>query len=383
MSDIKGSGASGPSPKGRDPRSKEAKKPGLKKRGRPVDEKKRAKRSQASPPVVVCSNSSHPACEPGTFDAATLLASVLAVVEPRLQEGLQALERSLPTAQREAGDQTASVSDVRAVGRQITEALRAGVVEGMRTRERHLAQLVVIDRAAAQSQVLLRLQQRIGAEIEKAGLRRVVDLENLALFNLADGTTESADNASTPAFELVTPAYVDSDSGRVIERGWVRRAPSDGASLPQGKTHGRVSRQHKGKTAESGSQPSQHESGAAGFPQRADGEAVPEKDPAVTESLAQTADLSSTEVAPSTTPAGKGDRSDFGKNHESAGAGRRPEGENGTATDPGGDGTTEGGNGTPYAGPVERSAPLIPASFFIRRLLGHTAEEEQSRWRSS
>ncbi|WP_409108703.1 hypothetical protein [Streptomyces europaeiscabiei] len=187
---------------------------------------------------------------PGTFDAAALLKSVLSVVEPTLEERLQSLEETLlKKANGEAGAEVQAYGqDLRAVGRQIAEALRSAVIEGMRTRDRHLAQLVVIDRAAAQTDNLIRLQQRIGTEIERVGLRRVVDLTDLSFFNLADsGGVLPGAETDTGAYELVAPAYVDADTGQVVERGWVRRRPSADSSQPQGKRHGRVSRQHKGK----------------------------------------------------------------------------------------------------------------------------------------
>jgi hypothetical protein len=251
VSSTKGSGAGRPSPERQNEQSNKDKgsAPKVFASDREAPARAESPGTNRQRPFVVCSNSSHPDCEPGTFDAAALLKSVLSVIEPVLEEGFRSLEQSLLESINAQADERASRShDLRTVGRQISEALRAGVIEGMRTRERHLAKLVLIDRAAVQSQVLYRLQERIGAEIEKAGLRRVVDLDNLAAFNLADGmSTGDVDEAGADAFELVTPAYMDADSGRVIERGWVRRAPEPGAALPQGKAHGRKSRQHKEK----------------------------------------------------------------------------------------------------------------------------------------
>ena len=218
-------------------------------KGHPLNHrnKRRAREDEGGPPprIVVTVGHGHPKVEPDTYDAAALLKSVLAAVEPRLEEGLAALAETARTAGGpEAGAEAARA--VRAVGHQIADALRAGVVEGMRTRERHLAQLAVIDRAAAQASSLSSLQARISAEIEHAGLRRISDLSDLSPFNLASS------NGAAPArpdggqeYELVTPAYVEAGSGRLVERGWVKVA--EPAPPPGGKAHGRVSRAHHSK----------------------------------------------------------------------------------------------------------------------------------------
>ncbi|MFG2091784.1 hypothetical protein [Spirillospora sp. NPDC048824] len=205
-----------------------------------------------SPQIVVTVGHGHPKVEPETYDAAALLKSVLAAVEPKLDERLAALaEATVPSA----GDLKADTETARAVhafGRQITEALRAGIVDGMRVRERHLAQLAVIDRAAAQANSLSSLQARISAEMEHAGLRRVSDLADLSPFNLATAPGASLPSADSPEdYELVTPAYIEADSGRVVERGWIKVAET--TVLPAGKAHGRLSREHGSKRHGKGS----------------------------------------------------------------------------------------------------------------------------------
>lgn len=378
MSKTKGSGAAKPSQKGRSPKGRQngaakglgRKDPGSKKVKRPAppDRGKPAGATASGtkqPPFVVCSSSSHPECEPGTFDAAALLRSVLAVVEPRLEEGFRSLQQSLSVPEDTAAGKAISPErDVRTLGRQIGEELRAGVVEGIRARERHLAQLVLIDRAAAQAKVLLRLQERIGVEIEKAGLRRVVDLDDLSLFNSADGMTRTAGRASADALELVTPAYVDADSGRVIERGWVRQAPSPGAALPQGKTHGRTSRQHKCKEDESGGELHQPDHGN-----------VSETLPELEQQLVREGQETSGELPANIAPAEEGGCSDS----RSAIPRDRCHGPDvGVFTSNYPDDVDE-----VVPGRKGRSAPLIPASFLIRRLLGDHAEEGESQRRKS
>ncbi|MFD8048505.1 hypothetical protein ACFV5E_34345 [Streptomyces chartreusis] len=177
--------------------------------------------------------------EPGTFDAAALLKSVLAVVEPTMQEGLCAItESALRPGEDGDNSKDGRTQAIRAASRQVAEALRTAVVEGMRTRQLHLAQLAVIDRAASQAGSLSELRNRIDAEISKAGLRRISDTDDLAAFNLADdGGSDMAVAGSTPQYELLSPAYSDSESGRIVERGWVRALPAQGLSWNGVKVH--------------------------------------------------------------------------------------------------------------------------------------------------
>ncbi|MEU3304846.1 hypothetical protein ABZ729_34305 [Streptomyces sp. NPDC006678] len=193
--------------------------------------------------VVVRIGDGHPRCEAGTFDAAALLASVLESVEPAITEGLRSLEGAAADA---GGSAEAVAQAIRAAGRQLADAVRAGVVDGMRSRDRHLAQLAVIDRAAAQASALAELQERIDRELALAGLRRISEVTDLAAFNLAGATgTPGSSPAGSDAYELVSPAYVDAETGRTIEHGWIRSLPAGPAPAPGGKLHGSVSRPHK------------------------------------------------------------------------------------------------------------------------------------------
>lgn len=202
------------------------------------------KPNSSSTKIVVTVGHGHPKMEPDTCDAAALLKSMLATVLPRLDEGLAALAEAAVHSAGDAETCTETAQAVRAVGRQITEALRAGVVDGMRMRERHLAQLAVIDRAAAQASHLASLRTRISTEIEHAGLRRVSGLTDLSPFDLAaDPGIASSPEGAPEDYELVVPAYVEIGSGRVVERGWVKVA--EVSSLPGGKAHGRSSREHR------------------------------------------------------------------------------------------------------------------------------------------
>ncbi|MFF9213239.1 MULTISPECIES: hypothetical protein [unclassified Streptomyces] len=239
----------------------------------PQERQSRADRAPAPlprkrrPPVVVHIGEGHPRCEAGTFDAAALLASVLASVEPTITKGLHSLEG---VAAGQDGS-TESVSQaIRTVGRQLADAVRAGVVEGMRSRDRHLAQLAVIDRAAAQASALTELQERIDRELALAGLRRISDLSDLTAFNLADESgTPDGSPPDSDSYELVSPAYIDAETGRMIERGWIRSLPATPAPAPAGKLHGSVSRAHKDRrrpeaTADSSASPAAEQPGAQG-----------------------------------------------------------------------------------------------------------------------
>ncbi|BBC30554.1 uncharacterized protein SGFS_018480 [Streptomyces graminofaciens] len=190
--------------------------------------------------------SAHPRVEPGTFDAAALLKSVLAVVEPTMQEGLRTItESALRPGEDGDNNKDGRTQAIRAASRQVAEALRTAVVEGMRTRQLHLAQLAVIDRAASQAGSLSELRNRIDTEISKAGLRRISDTDDLAAFNLADdGGSDTAVAGSRPQYELLSPAYSDSESGRIVERGWVRTLPVQGLSWNGVNVHDRRRHAH-------------------------------------------------------------------------------------------------------------------------------------------
>lgn len=208
----------------------------------------------------------HPRVGPGTFDAEALLSSVLAVVEVRLEEGFRVLEEALAGI----GDPASTAETARTAGRQIADAVRAGVVEGMRVRDRHLAQLAVIDRAAAQAENLKNLQGRIGSELELVGLRRISDLSDLSAFNLVEATgSQVAALPEGDAYELVSPAYMDAHTGRTVERGWIRRSPRGQTEEPGGKRHGRSSRPHR----EGNEAPLEDSSGPLLSPTSADREA--------------------------------------------------------------------------------------------------------------
>ncbi|MFE2737373.1 hypothetical protein [Streptomyces sp. NPDC059349] len=198
--------------------------------------------------IVITIGEGHPRFQQGTFDAAALLASVLAAVEPVITAGMHSLQNTLDTAD----DRPEAIAQaVRAAGRQIADAVRAGVVEGMGSRDRHLAQLAVIDRAAAQANRLKPLQKRIDRELALAGLQRISDLSDLSAFNLAGGSsTPDHITQDSDVYELISPAYVDAETRRTIERGWIRSPTGEQSAAPAGKLHGSASRKHKGRQRE-------------------------------------------------------------------------------------------------------------------------------------
>ncbi|MFE7558647.1 hypothetical protein [Kitasatospora sp. NPDC057500] len=167
-----------------------------------------------------------PEIAPGTFDAAELLASVTTslrpVIDAQLEQIAAALTASVSSA--EGSDVAAAIRAelTRRLVPQFTEAVRSAVVEGMRTRQMHLAQLAVIDRVAYQAPTLTSLQKRIDHEITKVGLIRVIDPGDLSLFSLANPGQRRPENSETPAFSVVSPAYTDRESGRLVEAGWLR-----------------------------------------------------------------------------------------------------------------------------------------------------------------
>lgn len=196
-------------------------------------------------PVQIRIGPGHPRFAAGTFDAASLLSELLSVLEPRIEAGLGSLREALS---RQDGANDAARA-ARSAGKQIADSVRAGVVEGMRMRERHLAQLAVIDRAAAHASSLRELRDRIETELGLAGLQRVIEPGDLSAFNLArsnEGTAAGGPPAPGDAYEVLSPAYLDTETNRTIECGWLRplEAGSEKAP-PRGKEHGSSSRPHR------------------------------------------------------------------------------------------------------------------------------------------
>ncbi|KOU82034.1 hypothetical protein ADK94_25660 [Streptomyces sp. XY593] len=142
---------------------------------------------------------------------------------------------------------------------QFTEAVRGAVVEGIRTRQMHLAQLAVIDRTAHQADSLRALCARIDGEISRAGLVRVTEPGDLSLFNLVDADALRQGAEEPPVYSVVAPAYTDRESGKPVERGWLSIAyePPAPPAAASTLTPGQKRRQHKERPAEQSPAPEQ------------------------------------------------------------------------------------------------------------------------------
>ncbi|MGA5121748.1 hypothetical protein ACPCAG_00230 [Streptomyces pseudogriseolus] len=175
-----------------------------------------------------------PELTPGTLDAATLLKSVndalLPLVQKELEEATEKLSAVLTDKETEADFVAVLRAELmRRVLPQFTEAVRKGVLESIRTRQMHLAQLAVLHRQALDAKTLKVVLTRLEDETAKAGLRIVGDTGDQALFNVVEDQPGVMKRGPV-TFELVAPAYVDAESGKLVERGWLRAV----AKVPRG-----------------------------------------------------------------------------------------------------------------------------------------------------
>ncbi|MGW0651371.1 hypothetical protein ACWD4T_21580 [Streptomyces umbrinus] len=127
---------------------------------------------------------------------------------------------------------------------QFTEAVRGAVIEGIRTRQMHLAQLAVIDRSAHQAAKLTSLRARIDNEITRAGLVRVTEPQDLSLFDLVNPDSLRQDVGEPPVYSVLAPAYIDRESGKLVERGWLSVSYERPAPAKPALTPGQKRRQH-------------------------------------------------------------------------------------------------------------------------------------------
>lgn len=163
---------------------------------------------------------------PGTLDAAAILKSVnetlLPVVEKELEVATEKLGAALADKEIEAELVSAFRAELmRRVLPQFTEAVRKGVLESIRTRQMHLAQLAVLHRQALDAKTLKVVLTRLDHEAAKAGLQIVGDIGDQSLFNVVEDQP-GATKRGPVTFEVVAPAYVDKESGKLVERGWLR-----------------------------------------------------------------------------------------------------------------------------------------------------------------
>lgn len=167
-----------------------------------------------------------PEFTPGTLDASAILKSVnetlLPVVEKQLEDATEKLGAALADKQTETDLVSAFRAELmRRVLPQFTEAVRKGVLESIRTRQMHLAQLAVLHRQALDAKTLKVVLTRLDHEAAKAGLQIVGDTGDQSLFNVVEDQP-GVMKTGPVTFELVAPAYVDKESGKLVERGWLR-----------------------------------------------------------------------------------------------------------------------------------------------------------------
>ena len=177
-----------------------------------------------------------PEFEPGTLDAAAILKAVNEALLPVVERELGEASERLGATLAEQGAETDLVSVLRAelmrrVLPQFTEAVRTGVLEGIRTRQMHLAQLAVLHRQGLEAKTMQVVLTRLEHEAARAGLQIVGDEGDHALFNVVE-EQQGVMKRGPVTFELVVPAYVDKESGKLVERGWLRAVPKTPLPVP-------------------------------------------------------------------------------------------------------------------------------------------------------
>ncbi|MFC9285699.1 hypothetical protein [Streptomyces sp. NPDC057052] len=177
-----------------------------------------------------------PEFTPGALDAAAILKSVnemlLPVVEKELETATGKLGATLVDKETEADLVAAFRTELmRRVLPQFTEAVRKGVLESIRTRQMHLAQLAVLHRQALDAKTLKAVLTRLDHEVAKAGLQILGDTGDQSLFNVVEDQPGVMERGPV-TFELIAPAYVDKESGKLVERGWLRAVAAQETPTP-------------------------------------------------------------------------------------------------------------------------------------------------------
>ncbi|MEU2159531.1 hypothetical protein [Streptomyces sp. NPDC019208] len=206
----------------------------------------------------------------GTLDAAAILKSVnetlLPVVERELEAATEKLGAALADKKTEADLVSAFRAELmRRVLPQFTEAVRKGVLESIRTRQMHLAQLAVLHRQALQAKKLTAVLTRLDHEAAQAGLQIVGDAGDQSLFNVVEDQPGVVRRGPV-TLELVAPAYVDMESGKLVERGWLRavaKVPPEEETPRQRRraTHGEARRKQPEKEAPAQREKKKHHRG--------------------------------------------------------------------------------------------------------------------------
>ncbi|MCQ9131580.1 hypothetical protein [Streptomyces hilarionis] len=137
------------------------------------------------------------------------------------------LDAAIAGAQSTAGKMGSLVQQ--AVQSAVDEALRTAVLNATRVREEHLAQLALIDRTAQTAQDITAVRLRVEEEMRRSGITRVTEADPES-FNLVN----PGEHADSRAYEVLAPAYTDSRTGRVVQRGEMRRVPSHADPVTEG-----------------------------------------------------------------------------------------------------------------------------------------------------
>ncbi|MGW4765264.1 hypothetical protein ACWEPD_26735 [Streptomyces pseudogriseolus] len=130
------------------------------------------------------------------------------------------LDAAIAGAQSAAGRMGTLVQQ--AVQSAVDEALRTAVLNATRVHEEHLAQLALIDRTAQTASDLDAVRLRVEQEMRRSGLTRITAADPKS-FNLVNPT----EHEGSTTYEVLAPAYAESGSGRIIQRGEMRRLAPD------------------------------------------------------------------------------------------------------------------------------------------------------------
>lgn len=172
----------------------------------------------------------------GALDAPAILKSINEVLLPVVEEELERVAETLGALIEGKGTEGDPAGAIRAelmrrVLPQISDSVRSGVMEGMRTRQMHLAQLAAIHRQTLESKSLRVVLARIDHELSRAGLEVVGRADDHSQFNVVEDPP-GAMSCGPVVYEVAAPAYVDSESGKVVERGWLRAVPKSSLPVP-------------------------------------------------------------------------------------------------------------------------------------------------------
>ncbi|CAL9636550.1 hypothetical protein SUDANB15_06202 [Streptomyces sp. enrichment culture] len=177
-----------------------------------------------------------PKISAGTLDAPAILKSINETLLPAVEEKLERVVETLGALLEGSGAEDDPVGAIRAelmrrILPQISDSVRSGVMEGMRTRQMHLAQLAAIHRQTLESKSLRVVLARIDHELLRAGLEIVGKADDHSQFNVVEDPP-GAMSCGPVVYEVAAPAYVDRESGKLVERGWLRAVPKSSLSVP-------------------------------------------------------------------------------------------------------------------------------------------------------